>query len=83
MDFLVAKLLELGERDWWAGGSDLDTEGDWRWTRSGQKVEDFVWASRQPDGGSDQNCLDLYYAAGFLGVDYYCVSSYHPICQVK
>merc|ERR1712018_900126 len=83
MDFLVAKLLELGGRDWWAGGSDLDSEGDWRWTRSGQKVGDFVWASRQPDGGSSQNCLDLYSAAGFLGVDYHCDSSYQPICQVK
>ena len=83
MDVLVAKLLEIGGGDWWAGGSDLDREGDWRWSRSGQKVGDFVWAARQPDGGSSQNCLDLYFATGFLGVDYHCSSSYPPICQIK
>ena len=83
MDFLLAELLEMGGRDWWAGGSDLGREGDWRWSRSGQEVATFVWAPRQPDGGSAQNCLDLYQAAGFLGVDYHCNSSYQTICQIK
>ena len=49
------------------GGSDLASEGDWRWSRSGERVEDFLWASRQPDGGSSQNCLDLYFATGRVG----------------
>ena len=46
MDVLVAKLLEMGGGDWWAGGSDLDREGDWRWSRSGEKVGDSSPARR-------------------------------------
>merc|ERR1712066_648851 len=42
MDYLIIllKTLEIqeGVRRWWTAGTDSATEGDWRWTNSGQPV---------------------------------------------
>ena len=82
-EYSSLRAIQAGRKDWWVGGSDLQAEGDWRWSSSQEEVGDFVWYSRQPNGGSDQNCMDLYPAAGYLAVDYYCDSMYHTICQIK
>ena len=51
--------------DFWVGATDVDSEGDFYWSTSGQAVEFTAWSEGQPDGGTNQNCvastLEHYY----------------------
>ena len=64
----MAILIYDSRRPWWIGGSDEGSEGEWYWINSQQPVEDFVWRSDMPAGGTDNNYLCLWFG-GYLGLD--------------
>jgi formylglycine-generating enzyme required for sulfatase activity len=55
-------LEQIGDRDgdatWWAGGSDADAEGTWRWL-DGRAVTDPHWLEGEPDDNLGEDCLGL------------------------
>ena len=90
MTYVHNKLKHLGEDHdgqtivWCGGATDTDVDGDWKWTQSGKKVEDFVWGSNEPVVG--------HYGKDFLGFSIFRNYSgsaidgarkCYPLCQQK
>ena len=44
---------------WWTSGSDRNEEGKWLWTSSGKEFTYNNWGHHQPNGGNEQNYLQL------------------------
>ena len=87
MDFLLMQLefmeTVVGVRGYWGGGSDFNRDGSWYWSSSLTRVEDFVWAVGQPDGGVDQSYMAFFTANDYYASDIDTHDMYHPICQRK
>ena len=58
---------------WWTAANDRDLEGDWVWSNSDFVVQDFLWASDQPNNcppstigvcSGDENCGALVSPGG-------------------
>ena len=44
---------------WWTSGSDEKQEGRWTWTATGEDFTFSNWAEGQPNGGPEQNYMQL------------------------
>ena len=83
-DILVKEFHKTGVASWWVGGTDGAEEGTWTWAKSSEKLpSDFAWGWRQPDMGSDANCLALSddWNDHFLGDDVACAERLAHLCQ--
>ncbi|KNC31948.1 hypothetical protein FF38_04047 [Lucilia cuprina] len=50
------------DRWWWLSGSDTDSEGDFYWYKTGERISYADWSSGQPDNnGGHENCVHLWY----------------------
>merc|ERR1711909_6800 len=67
--------------NWWTSGTDIGVDGNWFWSVSLSKVEDYIWSSNQPNGNGSENCLVLYHSYSYMAHDYDCAAGYMPICQ--
>ena len=76
------KTIGLEEKDWWSGGTDQESEGDWVWSDSLSPVGEFIWSPGQPDGGDQQNCLYLNPIHHYRGRDDDCHVRKQPLCQL-
>ncbi|ELU13525.1 hypothetical protein CAPTEDRAFT_227020 [Capitella teleta] len=46
---------------WWTGANDLAIEGLWIWDSVAPQMDTFNrWAKNRPNGGSDENCGDIW-----------------------
>jgi hypothetical protein len=44
----------------WIGGSDLETEGTFKWLNGNNVIDGYHnWLGNNPDGGTNENCLDF------------------------
>ena len=68
---------------WWTGGIQLENEGPWVWSESGEAVGSFVWYQGKPDGGEYGNWMYLHFIYGYLAADTYYSNPFNPICQIK
>jgi len=69
----------------WAGATDNDVEGEWRWQGSGELVPDEVWNSGFPRiGDTDSNCMHLDFRSFPSAEDMMCdyENAHYPICQM-
>ena len=89
MTFVNNKLKDLGKDSdgttivWCGGASDLNAEGDWRWTQSGKKVDDFVWGDNEPGGAHKKHFLGFESFRDYYGADIDGARSCYPLCQQK
>uniref|UniRef100_A0A8C7SRW0 Uncharacterized protein n=1 Tax=Oncorhynchus mykiss TaxID=8022 RepID=A0A8C7SRW0_ONCMY len=66
----------------WIGLTDSVTEGTWKWVDGTPLTTPRYWWSGEPDGWTDQNCVEIYMSSG-QGVwrDYDCTFSQQWICE--
>ena len=89
-DLVVKKLFDLKVTDWVNVDGITDIVGaankvDWYFASTGEKINfEMIWASGQPDGGSNEKCLNL------ISPDPYhkfnnipCNNQYAFICQTS
>ncbi len=88
--FVLNTALPLNGGDWWLGGHDTAAEGVWRWEDGAQFWMGAVggmpvgglytrWATSEPNGGSSENCLEIYSTGGWN--DKPCASSNPFVCE--
>jgi len=83
----VDKQSRLSTTFFWIGGTDEETEGNWKWV-DGSDWKFTHWATHkyeQPGGGSSQNCLQIYHNihANNGWNDLYCSTALPFICSWK
>ncbi|KAL4229838.1 hypothetical protein ACF0H5_010230 [Mactra antiquata] len=66
--------------DIWLGGSDIETEGIWKWESSKQHFSFTNWGNDQPDNWYTEDCLHNSGDSG-LWNDVRCTTSYRYICE--
>ncbi|XP_071143096.1 perlucin-like [Mytilus edulis] len=72
--------------NYWLDGSDILTEGEWRWmSEEGESrlITGYTrWAPGQPDNaGTQEHCLEIRYTFGVLWNDYQCQVQQNFICK--
>ena len=105
-DFIFDKLQKIsGEvewqtppgrkyKAWWGGATDEEQEGDWRWTQSGDPVQDFMWSVGEPNNHRDDEDYFCFFKAVQVESEYDegplkgndCSSSSmvgYPLCQQR
>ena len=48
---------------WWGGATDEEQEDDWRWTQSGDPVQDFMWGVGEPNNGGGEEDYFCFFKA--------------------
>jgi hypothetical protein len=64
---------------YWIGATDEAVEGQWEWI-TGEPFEFENWAPEQPNGGEEQNCLEVL-NAGYLWNDRECGYILPYVCE--
>lgn len=65
----------------WLGGQDLLREGNWVWQSSGDDITNPRFQPGEPNGGTGENCLWMYFENGNW-IDIGCMNTlnYH-VCE--
>ena len=87
-NYLVQKLKILhgetgGEFHYWTNGNDIDVQNKWVWGYpGGQAIGNYQnWAMSDPNGGTNEDCIELYGFLDFKWVDIPCTSLLFYICE--
>uniref|UniRef100_A0A8C1GWX9 Zmp:0000000924 n=1 Tax=Cyprinus carpio TaxID=7962 RepID=A0A8C1GWX9_CYPCA len=71
------------KREFWIGVTDIDVEDIWKWV-DGSTLTSGFWASKEPNGGTIENCAVTYLTRwpDLLGwLDVRCNDAYQWICE--
>lgn len=68
----------------WSSGSDQNNEGFWTWASTNTPVNVTSWDDEEPNGGRDENCLELRFSTPtkFLFNDSICRYRKRYICEI-
>ena len=75
-------VVSLHSGSFWAGGSDLDTEGNWKWTDN-TSLSFTDWRKEEPNGGETENCLELIRVENSFWNDRQCSDPLYFICKIS
>lgn len=82
---LVSFFSDTRHCDFWAGLTDRETEGDWRWTQGNKQLLYSNWNLDEPNNGSgNEHCMHLLWVFNWAWNDAHCNrdnSCY--ICQIR
>ncbi|XP_061171069.1 macrophage mannose receptor 1-like [Saccostrea echinata] len=83
-NFIRQHLLNIGRPvDFWVGGTDIVTEGDWKWITSQKPVMYSDWYPGKPsDFHHNVNCLELLHNYQYHWNDQDCHVVNHFICEM-
>uniref|UniRef100_A0A8C1UEM8 Zmp:0000000924 n=1 Tax=Cyprinus carpio TaxID=7962 RepID=A0A8C1UEM8_CYPCA len=79
-DFVKSSTVK---REFWIGVTDIDVEDIWKWV-DGSTLTSGFWASKEPNGGTIENCAVTYSTQwpDLLGwLDVKCNDAYQWICE--
>lgn len=83
-DFLdeILKKVEHNNKHYiYLGASDLQEEGNWKWTKSDNNLTLSFWHTNEPNGGRRENCLHMYRVHNRRWNDVPCDRKYWFICE--
>ncbi|MGB0592565.1 MAG: LamG-like jellyroll fold domain-containing protein, partial [Myxococcota bacterium] len=90
-----AKMLSIddaAERDWiytqtsptvhgyWSDGTDENHEGTWK-TGEGANLSYLPWCASEPNSGTIENCLQMYWSGQNCSNDSACHNGHHAACE--
>jgi len=75
-------VVSLHSGSFWAGGSDLDTEGNWKWTDN-TSLSFTDWRKEEPNGEETENCLELIRVENSFWNDRQCSDPLYFICKIS
>ena len=64
----------------WIGFNDITRDGDFIWSATSVKSGYTHWNGREPNGGTNENCVHMFLPSGFWN-DLRCAHSLPYICQ--
>ena len=75
--------LFICTEDFWVGGTDVITEGDWIWVLSQTPIIYYShWAHYEPNNlGGSENCLEISYGHHYFWNDDSCSRAEFFICE--
>nr|WCD23708.1 C-type lectin [Glycymeris yessoensis] len=78
----TAKQLEAGSAaNYWIGGSDLTTEGQWQWLNNEKCFSYTGWDAGEPNDNDIEDCLELRADREYRWNDEHCWSTRFFICE--
>lgn len=66
--------------DYWTGGNDIESEGNFKWIGSEQPFTYTNWMTGQPDP-AEQDCVEIRGVSNFKWHDETCNHSHLFICE--
>ncbi|XP_061166262.1 perlucin-like [Saccostrea echinata] len=66
--------------DYWIGGNDIESEGNFKWIGSEQPFTFTYWMSGQPDP-AEQDCVEIRGVSNFRWHDETCTHQHRFICE--
>ncbi|XP_078693200.1 CD209 antigen-like protein C isoform X4 [Branchiostoma floridae x Branchiostoma belcheri] len=82
-NFLANHVRAATQQSTWIGLSDLANEGLWVWDDGIVFGGGGFWATREPNGGTKENCVHIYPSKGYRWNDGPCSRSYYYICEIR
>ncbi|CAG2189607.1 unnamed protein product [Mytilus edulis] len=62
-NWVMSKFKEAKVNNAWLGATDCDSD-KWIWVLNFEPVKYFKWDGNEPNGGSGENCLEMYPNSG-------------------
>ncbi|XP_078613677.1 alpha-N-acetylgalactosamine-specific lectin-like [Branchiostoma floridae x Branchiostoma japonicum] len=81
-NFLANHVRATTKAHTWIGLTDEATEGLWVWDDGTLLVGDGIWGTKEPNGGTRENCVHIYPDKDYRWNDSTCPSSYYYMCEI-
>ncbi|CAC5385071.1 unnamed protein product [Mytilus coruscus] len=79
-NWVMSKLKEAKISNAWLGATDCDSD-KWIWVSDFAPVKFFKWYSNEPNGGTGENCLEMYSNLGGVWNDKPCKYTLDFVCK--
>ena len=67
--------------DIWLGITDLATEGKWIGVQTNKEITYHHWREGEPNGGTRENCVNMWAGIGGRWNDNVCDGKLHYVCK--
>ncbi|XP_069134503.1 uncharacterized protein [Argopecten irradians] len=82
-NFLKATARRFNAHSYLIAGTDMEVEGVWRWTATGDKISYLDWGGHDPNGGEYGNCVVMWRDFGYQWADESCHVARNFICEMS
>ena len=67
----------------WNGLTDTETETVWKWIDNGEAATFTDFHPTEPNRGTDENCVIMFFPFDYQWADYECNLLATPICEKR